>query len=433
MRQRDLDGLRSGWDLVLDIDCKNWELTKLITSLLVKIIRSFGISSVTVKFSGNKGFHIGVPSEAFPKKIHGKDIHTLFPEGPRRIAFYLIHILEENQELVKTLSEKSVDIAKSLNINPDELLVKVCMNCGTKQPLSEKKCEFICPFCEHRVLTSENLRYMNCEKCSKMMVKHDYTAGLCLNCGKREFKERLDAARIIELDTLLISSRHLYRAPYSLHEKSGLVSVPIDINNILTFDKKEAQPENLVIKHPFLSHDARADETARLFLQAFDFTIPQKEKENKRNAAIEVPATAIPEQHFPPCIQRIAQGMEDGRKRALFILINFLRSVGWSYEQVEQYVKAWNERNPQQLRENYVVGQLSYAKRKKPVLPPNCDNIAYYQSLGIKCADTICTRCKNPVNYAKRSVRMQTPEKKKKTKKDEMIANAEEHEKRPER
>ena len=36
---------------------------------------------------------------------------------------------------------------------------------------------------------------------------------------------------------------------------------------------------------------------------------------------------------------------------------------------------------------------------KKPMLPPNCANTAYYQSLGCKCADNICSRFKNDLIY----------------------------------
>ena len=237
------------------------------------------------------------------------------------------------------------------------------------------------------------------------MAKHDYNIGFCSNCGKREFKSKLDTARILEVDTLLISSRHLYRAPYSLHEKSGLVSIPIDSDNILKFDKRDAEPQNVTTNYKFMQRNAKHDEAGHLFLQAFDFTASQREKEKESFTPIEVPATAIPEQHFPQCIKRISEGLEDGRKRAIFILINFLRSVGWSPEQVESYAREWNERNNQSLRENYLVGQLRYAKRKKPMLPPNCNNTAYYQSMGVKCSENICMKVKNPVVFAKRGAR----------------------------
>src|SRR3989338_5357094 len=54
---------------------------------------------------------------------------------------------------------------------------------------------------------------------------------------------KFDPFVLIEIDTVLISNRHLFRAPYSLHEKTGLVSLTIDIDKILPFDKREAGPK----------------------------------------------------------------------------------------------------------------------------------------------------------------------------------------------
>ena len=63
--------LRKGWDLVIDIDCPYWPYSKIIADLVVKALRHHHISAISAKFSGNKGFHIGVPFEAFPQKIAG--------------------------------------------------------------------------------------------------------------------------------------------------------------------------------------------------------------------------------------------------------------------------------------------------------------------------------------------------------------------------
>src|SRR3989338_9531298 len=85
MKKQELDDARKGWDLVLDIDCKLWDYSKLITHLLIQEIKAHGITAVSCKFSGNKGFHIGIPFEAFPQSFQGKVTKQLFPEGPRRI------------------------------------------------------------------------------------------------------------------------------------------------------------------------------------------------------------------------------------------------------------------------------------------------------------------------------------------------------------
>ena len=60
---------------------------------------------------------------------------------------------------------------------------------------------------------------------------------------------KLDVEKFLEIDTVLISSRHLYRMPYSLHEKSGLVSLPINPGKTGA-DRRQVRPR-------LGEHDAR--------------------------------------------------------------------------------------------------------------------------------------------------------------------------------
>jgi predicted RNA-binding Zn-ribbon protein involved in translation (DUF1610 family) len=421
MKPNELAALRIGWDLVIDVDCKNWEYSKLITATIVQILKGFGIVSVSVKFSGNKGFHIGVPFEAFPEKVHGKDARFLFPEGPRRIALYLVHMLEDR--FFEFIPNDKDSVARALGLTLDEIMVRVCVSCNKKHPVSEDSVEFICPSCENRAVAETSVQYRSCDKCGKLMVRNDTVAKKCIRCGKNVFQTKMNMEKVIEIDTLLISSRHLYRAPYSLHEKSGLVSLPIDPSRVLEFDKSEAKPDNVVVQHGFLKRAGSADEARHLFLQAFDFTVPEKEDAVKEGMPAEIPSTAIPEQFFPDCVKKIGKGLTDGRKRGVFILINFLRSVGWSHEQTEAYLREWNDRNTEPLRENYWIGQLRYARTRAPILPPNCANIAYYEALGVKCAENVCLKCKNPVNRAKMMARMGVKEPKKNEKEKAVNVN----------
>src|SRR3989344_8368465 len=83
---------------------------------------------------------------------------------------------------------------------------------------------------------------------------------------------KLNADSFLEIDTVLIASRHLYRMPYSLHEKSGLVSLPLDPNKVLEFEKPMARPEVVQTTFMFLDRDVVKEERARrLLLQALDF------------------------------------------------------------------------------------------------------------------------------------------------------------------
>lgn len=353
MRKEETDQLRSGWDLVLDIDCKILEYSSIAADLLVKALRHHGVRSISVKFSGNHGFHIGVPFEAFPMRMQGTETRLLFPEAPKKIALYLKEMISRH--------------------------------------LGEQ------------------------------ILKKDSMENIMKKTGK-SFKEIvrggvLNPFSFLEIDTLLISSRHLYRMPYCFNEKSGLVSVPVEPDRILDFSTESAKPENVRPSDlVFLDRSsAESNEAERLIIQAFDHA-REKEKEAENALAkdsrdkrtgnfddFETLQEAIPEELFPPCIKIGLQGLKDGRKRFLFSLINFLKSAGWDYDMIEKRIGGWNRKNKEELRENVTKGQVRYHKQQnKNMLPPNCSNNAYYKDMGICRPDHLCGRIKNPVNYAKR-------------------------------
>lgn len=339
LKKEELEELRAGWDLVLDIDCLYWEYSKKTAELLISALKQHGIKSISCKFSGNKGFHIGVPFQAFPKNLHGKPTKEFFPEGAKRIALYLTDFIQ------KPLSEEI------LKKNTVEQIKKT-----TGKPFNE-------------------------------IVKNN----------------KFNPYSVIEIDTLLISSRHLYRMPYSLHEKSGLCSIPIDPDTVYNFEKDIAKPENVKISE-FRFLDTRKtveNEAKNLILQAFDFSIPEetiKEKDYERD--FETLTSAIPADFFPPCIHNILNGLEDGKKRSMFILINFLANTGYDFDKIDELLHEWNKRNKEQLREVVLKGQVRYRRTQKKVLPPNCNNMSYYKNFGVCKPDNFCPRIKNPVNYA---------------------------------
>jgi hypothetical protein len=344
LKRTDLDQLRKGWDLVLDIDCKILDYSKIAAILLVRALQHQGIKSVTVKFSGNHGFHISVPFEAFPEKVHGTPTKDLFPEGPRKVAEYLKGMIKEHLAAMMLKKEDINEIAERSNKKFSEIVKD-----GQFDPFS-----------------------------------------------------------ILEVDTVLISSRHLFRMPYCFNEKSGLVSIPIEPESILEFDKETAKPENVSVSGiKFLDRTTATPEEARaLFVNAFDLAKEKEIEENKemgekKKREFSKLETAIPEQFFPPCIFNIFKGLEDGKKRSMFILVNFLSSVGWDGDMIDKKLKEWNKKNKEELREGTISSQMSYHKRRKDsIMPPNCDNKMYYTDIRICTPDGLCKKIKNPVNYA---------------------------------
>lgn len=360
MKKMDVDRLRKGWDLLIDIDCKFVDYSKIAADILIKAIKHHGVSSVSCKFSGGSGFHIGIPFEAFPEKVHDKETRLWFPDGPRAIALYLVDKLRKplQQELLKEGVEA--------------------------------------------IMEKTGLAY------TEIVSRNSF-----------------DPFSFIKIDTLLISSRHLFRMPYSFNEKSGLVSVPLNPEKVMEFRKEVASWRNVrVSKHEFLSRTSvQSHDAKNLLVQACDYAsnlAAQQEEQkgitNKKFMSEDV-QEAIPEQFFPPCIQAILRGLKDGKKRSVFVLINFLKSAGWEYDSIEKRLLEWNKVNPEPLREVTIVGQLRYHKSQgKKVFPPNCDNAMYYKDLGVCCPSEICQRFKNPVNFAKAQVRyLHKPKRKKKT------------------
>ncbi len=356
LRRHELDNLRTGWDLVLDIDCGIFDYSKIAADSAIKALKFHNVMSVSCKFSGNKGFHIGVPFEAFPEKIRNEETRKMFPEAPKKIAIYIKEMIK------KHLAEKIMEFEKN---NFNAIIEK-----------TGKKANEI-------IYYEGNLRMLNPEP-------------------------------FLNIDTLLISSRHLYRMPYSLHEKSGLASTPLNPEKVLLFRKEFAFPGNVRIsKHRFLNRDdAENDEAKQLLIEALDFSLKQVAVKLKKEFT--PPEKALPEELFPPCIKLILNGLDDGRKRALFILLNFFTSIGWDYDEIEKRLKEWNAKNKEPLREVYLLGQLRYHKQmRKRILPPNCDNEMYIVGMGVHrlCGELHKKGIKNPAQYTLRKAKLMNREK----------------------
>ncbi|MCF7871942.1 methyltransferase domain-containing protein [Candidatus Woesearchaeota archaeon] len=353
MKKQDLDALRVGWDLILDIDCHHFVYSKIATHLLIKILKDQGISCATCKFSGNKGFHIGVPFEAFPDEFNGKLVKDLFPEAPRKIAFYL-------RDKLRPLFEKAILKYEKNDIN--------------------------------NIVRRTGIAY------DKLVVQKDERAVI----DDSSVSDKLMVDEFLEIDTVLIASRHLYRMPFSLHEKSELVSVPVNVDKILKFRKSDAEIDCVSFDIPFLDRSvAVSGEAGRLFVNAYDFNFDEsKISDSLGKKEFKLPEEAIREELFPPCIKNAFLGVKDGKKRLLFTLVNFLRGCGWDYDAIDKRLNDWNKLNAEPLRQVYLNGQLRQLKKNKGVVPPhNCKR--YYQDLQVCTPDSFCSKIKNPLQYSK--------------------------------
>src|SRR3989338_5404204 len=215
LSKKELDSMRVGWDLVLDIDCPDWEISKITTYLFIKALEDQGVQNITCKFSGNKGFYIGVPFEAFPREVGGKKTQELFPDGPKKIALYLLDTITK---AYVTVMNNSITFDNKFTFNLSQLqqkfgqrrfLISRCQDCKKKIiPVEDGKQEFICAKCD--LLSQGEQDFLSCSKCHILMKKIDNKKGLC-PCGSSAVTTIFDPLSILEIDTVLISSRHLYR------------------------------------------------------------------------------------------------------------------------------------------------------------------------------------------------------------------------------
>lgn len=343
LNEKQLNDLRIGWDLLIDIDSKYLDYSRVMAGLIVKMLNLHGVRNIGIKFSGSKGFHIIVPWKAFPEEINEVKTSDMFPRYPRIIMKYITEKIRP--ELVKRITEIS--------------------------------------------------------------TSNEYV------------KDVVESEKVIP-DMILISPRHLFRAPYSLHEKTALASVVIDSGDLKTFHPRDADP--LKVKTRNFIPDSKEGEASRLLMQALDWykeTNPDEETEKKYKEEFKpIKLDKISDEFFPPSIKKILQGLNDGRKRALFVLLGLFRSIGMERDELEKRLYDWNKKNPVPLKEGYIKSQIVWSYRNKLVPPPNYDK-DYYKGIGIIPTDEEI-RYKNPVSYmARKSSAEKIPDadKNKKTKK----------------
>lgn len=324
MNEAQLNSLRTSWDLLIDIDSKYLDYSRIMAELIIKVLNFHKVKNIGIKFSGSKGFHILIPSKAFPKKIGECLTKDMFPEWPRIVTKYIFSMIEK--DLITRISE----------------------------------------------LERPN-KYIKDFQASKEVVP----------------------------DLVLVSSRHLFRAPYSLHEKTSLASVVFPPEKIKEFDFRSADPMKVKIMD-FLPK-VKDGEASELLISALDWSKeknPAKKEPREELAFKPIKMEKLSESHFPPSVRKILQGVGDGRKRSLFVLINFFRSIGIEKDELETRIESWNKKNQVPLKEGYIKAQLDWSFRNKIVLPPNFDK-DYYKGIGISPSEEEI-RLKNPVNYVKK-------------------------------
>lgn len=313
--------LRSGWDLLIDMDSKIGMNGSIICAReICNFLEKYGIKNYGLKFSGSRGFHIIVPWESFPKEINYTPLEKTYPDSLRTVISFIREKISE-------------DLMKAF----------------VKEPVAKELIE-----------ASENI----------------------------------DPFYIVDVEKGW-GARHMFRAPYSLNEKTWLVSCPIERHDLNNFDINKYKIDTVKIKDKFIK--GKENEAEKLLIDALDWSTSQNKeiKTEKKIIAIE---GKIPEEMFPPCIKIILNGMNDGKKRSLFTIISFLRLMNWTQEEIEDKLMKWNEKNTEKLSTSLIKTQIIWNIQNQRTTP-NCSSEQYIKSIGICHPDNNCSGIKNPLSY----------------------------------
>ena len=426
--RKELDELRKDWDLLIDIDSPFLDCSKIAARLILEALEQHGVKNYGIKFSGSKGFHIIVSGKAFPKEYNGRDKKLMFPEWPRIICSYLMDYIRRdyNKKAGEIMSLESLE--KRTNLTKEDLQGVRCRNCG-KSAIKGEIVEFACPVCNMIVerknvkITKKRLKCLDnsCAGVLEISGKKDYY--FCENCNDFEneknpmdslknpefFEETkgVSAEKVASLDLVLVASRHLFRMPYSLHEKTALASIVLEKKEIENFTPQDANPMNIKIRN--FMPDNFGEEGRRLLSAALDWQIEKDSKEKNIEEKKyggrkfdDKEIKGVSDEMFPAPIKKLMEGLEDGRKRGLFVLLTFLRNAGFSPEEINNRIRAWNEKNKPPLKEGYVRSQIEWNfKQNKKILPPNYSNDSFYRDLGLFKEKP---KTKNPLVDVKRAL-----------------------------
>ncbi len=348
MTKNQLDEIRKGWDVLIDVDVPDFEIAKIFVKQTIVAVTDHGVSNYGLKYTGGKSFHIIIPFESLPSKINMEPIRTQYPEAMEKIIEYIQWYTKEP-------------------------LIDELISFGTPSEIAER-------------------------------VGKDFAdiAG----------EDGIDPYKVVDMD--IFGSRHLFRLPYAIHEKSLRISMPLKVRELDKFEKKDADIENAKKGANFISKP-KINDAEGLVVEAFDWASKHKKrkieftsKPKKRRKKVK----KILEDDFPPCVKDILNGISDGRKRSVFILINFLRNMGWKEEEIEKRLHKWNENNYPPLGRNYIRSQMRWhSNQNRNLLPPSCDNDNFYKSFDVCKPDEICKgntgkiTVKNPINYAFRKMK----------------------------
>lgn len=427
MTPEETSKLRKSWDLLIDVDSPFLDCSKIATKLIIAALEHYGIKNYGLKFSGSKGFHIILSGKAFPKEYDGMEMKNMFPEWPRAISEFLMkEIRTEYNKQVSEILTNFEAIQRRTNLSKEDLMEVYC-KISDKPARKAKLTKFRCNICNMEIerrdvkITNRVLRCLNPKCTGDLEVAESsdyYYCDYCKDPDNENFplssdkypeyfesKETISGSKVAALDLVLVAPRHLFRMPYSLHEKTALASVVLTKEQIDLFSPKDADPLKVRIVN-YLPYNEDG-EARRLLAAALDWKKTDTETEDKVHKKYadyeKIDIKGVTENMFPKPIKKLLLGLKDGKKRGLFVLITFLRSLNFPPDYINQKTREWNKLNEPPLKEGYIRSQIEWhLRQKKTILPPNYANAGFYKDIGL--LDEL-PMAKNPISEVVRMLR----------------------------
>jgi len=205
-------------------------------------------------------------------------------------------------------------------------------------------------------------------------------------------------------------NRHMFRAPFSLNEKTWLASVPIKFSQLKSFKPENANPKKIKTDVSFFNGEE--NEAVDLLTDAMDWYASTKKDDVKKKKKIKLKwEKRVDEKYFPPCIKLMLDGLSDGRKRSVFTLSNFLRMMNWRWNEIEEKIWEVNNKNKPSLNRNDVLSRLRWSEQNH-MSPANCDSAMFYVDTRLCRPDNVCKqgtsviKVKNPMAYPFRKMKL---------------------------
>jgi ribosomal protein L37AE/L43A len=268
------------------------------------------------------------------------------------------------------------------------------IKCKTEvESMKSNRKEMICPSCNGKMQRISEREIQFCESCKVNTAKLEATN------SREEFKIE-DTIKSTEdsVDVVLVSSRHLFRTPYSLHEKTAFASIVLEKDEIENFTPSDADPLKITQPKSFMP-DCESEEARELLLEALRWgreNAPKEQVKKYEGKGIDMKGLTITENMYPPIIKILLKGIpKDGRKRALTLLLSFFTSLEFPQDFIEEKIEEWNKKNYQPLKQGYIKSQIMWSMKNKR-LPPNYDK-PIYKEFGIRNPPQ--PGMKNPINF----------------------------------